>query len=79
MREGVVTGEHGIERRRANGKGPHVRNHTAQSKSATRGLLTGAVDRAEGDVGAHDPEAECCEPEGLRADSHGGVEDAMRR
>jgi len=51
VRQGVVAGEDDIERRRADGKSPHIRNETAQSKSATRGLLTGAVDRDGRDVG----------------------------
>jgi hypothetical protein len=79
VREGIVASQHDIEGRRADGKGPHVSDQAAQSKSATSGFLTGALDRGERDVGARDPEALCRQAEGLGADANRGVEDAVGR
>ena len=79
VREGVVTGDDRIERGRANGKSPQVRNETGQSNSATRGLVTGALHRDRRDIGARDLESNGCEAEGLRTDPDGGVQHVVRQ
>lgn len=75
----VVAGKHSIEGCRPNRNRPHVPDQAVQVKSATPGLLTGALNRSERDVGARDLEAEYRETEGLGTDADCGIEDTARR